>query len=275
MPGSAVIVAVVRRVTAWRGVGRRTWSSGGPDGCTARAPSSWLAFAVVMVPWRPARSARALGQSQPDASGSTPWCGRGGVGPAVLGPGPPAGAPELPGPGGQHRGRGGGANGRPCCVWSGPASGVLGATLAFLGAEVLTAVHARVLADRVWAEEAQGPRRWPPGPGATLRQVGDGDRRLGCLPSLARRPRRRPTTPGGGARPVVLDSAALAMTGRPPEHRRHRLRPRDRPRLSGSYAAVSVASKAVVFGAVALGGYLLPEAAIRWRRAAMPSGSWR
>ena len=35
--------------------------------------------------------------------------------------------------------------------------------------------------------------------------------------------------------------------------------------MSGSYAAVSVASKAIVYGAVVLGSYLLPEAAIRWR----------
>ena len=32
----------------------------------------------------------------------------------------------------------------------------------------------------------------------------------------------------------------------------------------GPYAAVSVASKALVFGALALGAYLLPEATIRW-----------
>jgi O-antigen/teichoic acid export membrane protein len=41
---------------------------------------------------------------------------------------------------------------------------------------------------------------------------------------------------------------------------------RDNPTLSGAYAAVSVTSKAIVFGAVVLGGYLLPEAAIRWRQ---------
>jgi O-antigen/teichoic acid export membrane protein len=41
---------------------------------------------------------------------------------------------------------------------------------------------------------------------------------------------------------------------------------RDNPSHSGAYAAVSVTSKAIVFGAVVLGGYLLPEAAIRWRR---------
>ena len=41
---------------------------------------------------------------------------------------------------------------------------------------------------------------------------------------------------------------------------------RDNPGQSGAYAAVSVTSKAIVFGALVLGGYLLPEAAIRWRQ---------
>lgn len=41
---------------------------------------------------------------------------------------------------------------------------------------------------------------------------------------------------------------------------------RENPSQSGAYAAVSVTSKAIVFGAVVLGGYLLPEAAIRWRQ---------
>ncbi|MHB1711301.1 MAG: MATE family efflux transporter, partial [Acidimicrobiales bacterium] len=35
-------------------------------------------------------------------------------------------------------------------------------------------------------------------------------------------------------------------------------------RDAGSYAAISVASKALVFGALAMGAYLLPEATIRW-----------
>jgi len=42
----------------------------------------------------------------------------------------------------------------------------------------------------------------------------------------------------------------------------------------GSYAAISVASKALVFGALALGSYLLPEATIRWNEGATPSGNW-
>ena len=43
----------------------------------------------------------------------------------------------------------------------------------------------------------------------------------------------------------------------------------------GPYAAISVASKALVFGALALGAYLLPEATIRCPvRAGTPSASW-
>jgi O-antigen/teichoic acid export membrane protein len=39
---------------------------------------------------------------------------------------------------------------------------------------------------------------------------------------------------------------------------------REAPGASGAYAAVSVSSKALVFGALALASYLLPEATIRW-----------
>jgi O-antigen/teichoic acid export membrane protein len=41
---------------------------------------------------------------------------------------------------------------------------------------------------------------------------------------------------------------------------------RDSPGSVGSYNAISVASKAVVFLAIVLSGYLLPEAVVRWRR---------
>jgi O-antigen/teichoic acid export membrane protein len=41
---------------------------------------------------------------------------------------------------------------------------------------------------------------------------------------------------------------------------------RDAPGSVGSYNAISVASKAVVFLAIVLSGYLLPEAVVRWRR---------
>jgi O-antigen/teichoic acid export membrane protein len=41
---------------------------------------------------------------------------------------------------------------------------------------------------------------------------------------------------------------------------------RESPGSVGSYNAISVASKAVVFLAIVLSGYLLPEAVVRWRR---------
>ncbi len=53
---------------------------------------------------------------------------------------------------------------------------------------------------------------------------------------------------------AVLQNADVLVVGR------------DNPTHSGAYAAVSVTSKAIVFGAIVLGGYLLPEAAIRWRQ---------
>jgi O-antigen/teichoic acid export membrane protein len=41
---------------------------------------------------------------------------------------------------------------------------------------------------------------------------------------------------------------------------------REAPHATGTYAAISVASKALVFAAIALGAYLLPETAIEWHR---------
>jgi O-antigen/teichoic acid export membrane protein len=41
---------------------------------------------------------------------------------------------------------------------------------------------------------------------------------------------------------------------------------REAPHATGPYAAISVASKALVFAAIALGAYLLPEAAIEWHQ---------
>src|SRR5213079_517998 len=41
---------------------------------------------------------------------------------------------------------------------------------------------------------------------------------------------------------------------------------RDAPGTVGSYNAISVACKAVVFLAIVLSGYLMPEAVVRWRR---------
>jgi len=52
----------------------------------------------------------------------------------------------------------------------------------------------------------------------------------------------------------VLQNADIILVGR--LHHSH----------AGSYAAISVASKALVFGAILLGSYILPEASIRWHQ---------
>ena len=62
---------------------------------------------------------------------------------------------------------------------------------------------------------------------------------------------------------AAMQYADLILLGRADPHHR------------GAYAAISVASKALVFAAITLAGYLLPEAAIRSGRDAMRCGCWR
>jgi O-antigen/teichoic acid export membrane protein len=110
-------------------------------------------------------------------------------------------------------------------------------------AELVTAAHARITADRAWAH-----------PGVRTRAD-----------------RLDPTTPsqGGQRRELVIDLGtalvALAMIALL-QNIDVIVVGREAPGVSGSYAAVSVTCKALVFGAIVLGGYLLPEAAIRWRQ---------
>ena len=90
--------------------------------------------------------------------------------------------------------------------------------------------------------------------------------------AVGRRPSVRDSVLGGGSderRTVVVDlvvaSISLSMVA-VLQNIDVLVVGRDNPGQSGAYAAVSVTSKAIVFGAVVLGGYLLPEAAIRWRQ---------
>lgn len=123
-------------------------------------------------------------------------------------------------------------------------AGPSGAAAGILVAEVVTAIHARVTADRAWGAEARAEgRRWV-APEA--------------LTAAARAERRVLVTD------LVTAFVALAMTALL-QNIDVIVLGREAPSMSGSYAAVSVASKALVFGAIVLGGYLLPEAAIRWR----------
>lgn len=126
--------------------------------------------------------------------------------------------------------------------------GVAGVALGILVAEVATAVHARVAARRAWGGGA-GWQRW-------RRAAAD---------------RSAPEAPAGTAerRGVALDLATALpamMLVALLQNVDVIVLARDAPHRSGAYAAISVASKALVFGALVLGGYLLPEAAIRWHR---------
>jgi O-antigen/teichoic acid export membrane protein len=128
--------------------------------------------------------------------------------------------------------------------------GASGAAVGVLIGEVVTAAHARWASVRAWSGRA--PRRWAAG-------------------SWVAAVRPDPVLGGGSAerRTVVTDlvvaSVSLSMVA-VLQNADVLVVGRDNPTHSGAYAAVSVTSKAIVFGALVLGGYLLPEAAIRWRQ---------
>jgi O-antigen/teichoic acid export membrane protein len=131
-------------------------------------------------------------------------------------------------------------------------TGPSGAAIGILSAEVAAAAHARWAAVRAWAAPEPIVRRsWAGGWVAAVRAdvtlAGPDVERHRvaldlvvasiCLSTVA-----------------LLQNMDVLVVGR------------QNPSHSGAYAAVSVTSKAIVFGAIVLGGYLLPEAAIRWRQ---------
>lgn len=132
--------------------------------------------------------------------------------------------------------------------------GVAGAAWGIFLAEVSAAVHARIVADRAWsAEGARGAtargalRRWLP-------------RRLDPAEEEEAAATRRT---------MLFDLlAALAAMGLLAwlQNIDVIVLGREAPHHSGSYAAISVTSKALVFAAFVVGAYLLPEAALEWRR---------
>lgn len=129
--------------------------------------------------------------------------------------------------------------------------GVTGAAVGLLLTEVITCVHARIAADRAWSiHSTEGLRwRWRSlfGPAPELEQAAEERRQL--LTDLA-------TAFVALGMVALLQNIDLIVVAR------------DNHTTSGSYAAVSVACKSLVFAAIILGGYLLPEAAIRWRAGA-------
>ncbi len=129
--------------------------------------------------------------------------------------------------------------------------GPSGAAVGVLIGEVVAAAHARWASVRAWSGRGSLRRPDPASWVAAVRP----DRVLGGRTSVRRT--------------VVIDlvvaSVCLSMVA-VLQNIDVLVVGRDNPTHSGAYAAVSVTSKAIVFGAVVLGGYLLPEAAIRWRQ---------
>lgn len=269
-PGSAVLVAVVRRVTAWRGSGAAHLTQRWARRVHRQGLTAVLLFAVVTVaglgPWLTTllnqRDAvgddailvagvvwillcldRGLLQAHRDyRTLSVNLLVEGGVRSAAM----------------------------LCLVAAG--AGPSGAAVGVLLGEVVTAVHARVMADRVWSAEVRDEDARATGPAVRLHSRLPGRASLGeqrhrwrsafrTDPDLAGPPaQRRAVQVDLGAALVALAMIALLQNVDVLEVGRAA------PGLSGQYAAVSVASKALVFGALVLGGYLLPEAAIRWRQ---------
>ncbi len=125
-------------------------------------------------------------------------------------------------------------------VFVGAHMGVAGYALGVFISETLATIHARWLATRVWSAE---PEVLDP---AVVDLAADS--------SLVRRRLVADVSAAfvGLALLGLLQNVDVILLGR-----------LDHANV-GPYAAISVASKALVFGALALGAYLLPEATIRW-----------
>jgi len=268
MPGSAVIVAVVRRVTAWRGSGSahlvQRWAR-----CVHRQGTlAVVCFAVVVMA---AGDALARLLNQRHAAGVDAILIAGAIWVLLC---LDRGLLQA------HRNyRTLAAN---LLVEAGVRTvamitlvvaglGVVGAAVGVLVAEIVTAVHARIRADRVWAaeveeEEARGEREpAAPGPSRSDAALDALRRRWTATFRVDRALRAPPEQRRDLVTDLVAALVALAMVALL-QNIDVIVIGRDAPRISGSYAAVSVAAKALVFGALVLGGYLLPEAAIRWRQ---------
>ncbi len=114
--------------------------------------------------------------------------------------------------------------------------GITGFAVGLLIGEIVATVHARVLSGRAWNYSATDPR---------VAELEARDRTLSIDMTAAL---------VGFALLGVLQNADIILVGRLD------------PASSGPYAAISVASKSLVFGAILLGSYVLPEAALRWHQ---------
>jgi O-antigen/teichoic acid export membrane protein len=242
MPGSAVAVAVVRKVTAWSSPGEvRHWAAR----VHARGTLAVAVFALAV-----ALAGRWIADALGQAHAAAPVC-------TLV-----AGAVWVL----LNLDRGllqahrtyrslavnllveGGARTALLIGLVAAGFGVTGAAVGILLAELLTCIHARIAADHAWSMHASpGWRaRWRSLFGSAPDLVQAANERRQLLADLA-------TAFGALAMVALLQNIDLIIVAR------------DNHVTSGSYAAVSVACKSLVFGAIILGAYLLPEATIRWR----------
>lgn len=275
MPGSALLVAVVRRITAWR-------ASGAPEtlrAWTARIHHRGLVGLALLVTgaWL-ARHAIAGALRLPSSSGVVEVIAAGGVWLLLSVDRGVLQAHRSYVPLAGNLLVEGGVRTVLTVGLTAAGFGVGGAAGGILAAEVMAALHARFLTrTRVMRERdprsgakggpAAGSLRGPaagalrgPVAGTEDGPVPGGGRPVGRVRGLV-----RIRKPG----PIVVDSA-IALTSLALLAVLQNVDVifvgRDDPAHSGAYAAISVASKALVFGALGLGSYLLPEAAIRWQR---------
>ena len=252
-PGSAVLVGVVRRVSRWQGTTEEVGSWGA---AVHRRASRMLALfaGVVLVAGAPV--ARLLGRHDPVGFDAVAIAG--GVWVLLCVDRGLLQAHRNYRTLSQNLVVEGGAR-TVCMIGFGAAGmGATGVAAGVLVAEVCTALHARMVAQRTWGERREratvgvGQPACAPGRDVVRRWTGVG--RQGRCFGQDRVVRRDVVTAVGALASIaVLQNIDVIVMGR------------EGPEAAGAYAAVSVSSKAIVFVAMAVAGYLLPEAAISWR----------
>lgn len=248
MPGSALLVAVVRRLTAWEVLGQAARADAWVRRVRRMGVAGMAGLAAVAIPLRwPAASLLGLP-------------GPGGVSEVLLAGG--AWALLSVARGGLQARRAYGTLARNMLVEAGGRTvltvglvaaglGVAGAAAGLLGAVALAAAHA------TRAFHCLGPA----GPVG-----GHAPEPLVAGPAVVTA--ERPLEPGGRRHLVADLAAALCALGLLAilQTMDVIVLGRERPSASGPYAAVSVAAKSLVFAAIILAAYLLPEAAAHWHR---------
>jgi O-antigen/teichoic acid export membrane protein len=245
MPGSALLVAVVRRVTAWDSAGQQQRTAEWVARVRRTAAVALIAWVILAVVVRdPLTHVLAL----PHPDGVTEVLVAGG-GWALLS---------------VERGllqsrRAYGALARNLCVEAGVRTvltvglvaagmGVEGAALALVGAMAAALADARLALHR--ARRSAGTYERKPGDSVAAHT----DPVLPLAPGRRHLAADLATALGALGLLAALQNLDVLIVGR------------QSPGSVGAYGAISVASKAVVFGALVLSGYLLPEAVLRSHR---------